>query len=63
MTDDREGPRPRLTMRVYQVDPEGAVTGDTGVREVLDDGALALNDGPKYPPCECASCRRKRAAK
>ncbi|WP_328768957.1 hypothetical protein [Streptomyces sp. NBC_00286] len=63
MTDPLELPgtprrRSRITLRVYKVNAEGAVTEDRGEVEVL----AGARTGPvprtsAYPPCGCPHCR------
>ncbi|WP_151479353.1 hypothetical protein [Streptomyces albicerus] len=50
--------RSRLTLRVYKVDADGAVTEDRGEVKVLTGGrAEPLPHMSAYPPCECPGCR------
>ncbi|MER5222142.1 hypothetical protein [Streptomyces flaveus] len=55
-----EAPRPRsrLTLRVYKLNTQGAVTEDRGTVEILADGRT--DPVPltwAFPPCECPRCR------
>ncbi|MCZ4508861.1 hypothetical protein O3Q52_11725 [Streptomyces sp. ActVer] len=66
MTDVRERPRTTpdssrrssLTLRVYTVNADGAVTGDRGKAEVRTAGrGDPLPHTSAYPPCRCPRCR------
>jgi DNA-directed RNA polymerase subunit RPC12/RpoP len=65
MTDALELPEPvrrrsRLTLRVYKVDAQGAVTEDQGRVEILTGGrADPLPHTSAYPPCRCPRCRTR----
>lgn len=53
--------RSRLTLRVYKVDAEGAVTEDRGRLEIVAGGrAEPLPPTPAYPPCACRRCKTPR---
>ncbi|NGO45764.1 hypothetical protein [Streptomyces ureilyticus] len=50
--------RARLTLRVYKVNAQGAVTEDRGKVEVLAGGrAESVPRTWAFPPCECPRCR------
>ncbi|MFE9649885.1 hypothetical protein ACFYO0_38400 [Streptomyces sp. NPDC006365] len=63
MTDPLELPetprrRSRLTLRVYKVNAQGAVTEDRGEVEVLTGGRTdPVPRTSSYPPCGCPRCR------
>lgn len=62
-TEDYEPP-PKMTLRVYTVTSEGAVTNDTGVHgfEGGEEGT-PTSLGQEYPPCACPWCSAARAAR
>ncbi|MEV0225505.1 hypothetical protein [Streptomyces sp. NPDC050704] len=52
--------RSRLTLRVYTVDADCAVTEDRGQVEILTGGrADPLPRTSAYPPCGCPRCRTR----
>jgi hypothetical protein len=52
--------RSHLTLRVYKVNTEGAVTEDRGKVEILTGGrADPLPRTSAYPPCRCPRCRTR----
>ncbi|MGW3419005.1 hypothetical protein [Streptomyces phaeochromogenes] len=52
--------RSRLTLRVYTVDVDGAVTDDRGKVEVRTGSrADPLPHTSAYPPCGCPRCRTR----
>ncbi|MEV0557408.1 MULTISPECIES: hypothetical protein [unclassified Streptomyces] len=65
MTDVLELPEPaprrrsRLTLRVYTVDADGAVTDDRGKVEVRTGRTDPLPHTSAYPPCGCPRCRTR----
>jgi hypothetical protein len=53
--------RSRLTLRVYKVDADGAVTDDRGQIEILTGGSAdPVPRTSAYPPCGCRRCRARR---
>lgn len=49
--------RSRLTLRVYKMDAEGAVTVDRGEVEILAGGQTdPVPSTSAYPPCACPRC-------
>ncbi|KAA0941892.1 hypothetical protein FGF04_04435 [Streptomyces apricus] len=58
---DPPRPGPRLTLRVYTVDAQGAVTGERSRIEVraarTDEGVDPLPRTSAFPPCRCPRCR------
>ncbi|MFC7304452.1 hypothetical protein ACFQVC_09540 [Streptomyces monticola] len=55
---------PRMRLRIYTVNREGAVTSDTGVRGFDGcDEDIAITSPRKYPPCACMWCRNARASR
>ncbi|MFB6843895.1 hypothetical protein ACFCXS_03320 [Streptomyces sp. NPDC056373] len=51
----------RMTLHVYRVDAEGAVTEDCGKVEITAGGpAEPVPYTSAYPPCACAGCRATR---
>jgi len=53
--------RSRLTLRVYKVDTDGAVTEDRGEVEILVGGrAGPVPCTSAYPPCGCPRCRAQQ---
>lgn len=51
---DESGPhRPRMTMRVYRVSPDGLATEIRGRVEVMADENLSPVTTNQFPPCCC----------
>lgn len=53
-------PRPRMTLRVYTITPDGTITHDRGTLHVIP-GQYApdlFTLTTAFPPCECARCVR-----
>ncbi|MFC4464971.1 hypothetical protein ACFPH6_10520 [Streptomyces xiangluensis] len=69
MTDPLELPetprrRSRLTLRVYKINAQGAVTEDRGKVEVLTVGrAGAVPLTWAFPPCKCPHCRTRERSR
>ncbi len=58
LLDEPTHRRSRLTLRVYKINPQGAVTEDRGKVEVL--AGTHTTPPPltsAYPPCRCPRCR------
>ncbi|MET7905873.1 hypothetical protein ABZS86_32215 [Streptomyces sp. NPDC005355] len=54
MSKDAEPVRPRMTMRVYRVSPDGAaVTRQLSRITVMADDKLAPLRSSQFPPCRC----------
>lgn len=45
--------RPRMTMRVYRVSRDGAVTRELGRVSVMADERLGPMMSGQFPPCRC----------
>jgi hypothetical protein len=52
------GHRSRLTLHVFKINAEGAVTEDRGRVEILvDEHITPASFTSAYPPCSCPRCR------
>lgn len=52
----------KMTLRVYRVNGEGAVTEDGGTLCVMPC-EWPLPTTAAFPPCKCVRCRGRRAAR
>ncbi len=57
--EGHDGP-PRMTLRVYRIDPRGGLVADVSSSEVrVGDRPQEFNPFA-FPPCECRRCRAER---